>query len=379
MYSAETSHFYKTEVIKVFVLHCTSLRLSLFQVYGTPVFEEDDASSAAAAATNGDTRSRGGGGGQNFKKKVSKTSLLHSLDNEDDQTFGSPAFYSNETTGDGASGSSGQNGARERPILSIFKMLNGNRSGLSVKDVFHAQRDYPALDLGSEGGGGRLMPPPPISQAKDDAEDDEDDEEESDEQDEEDEDDNLLLPDPRFRFRPPEDRGKQQQQQPGNTWNNMAATSGPVILVTTTATTTTTRTTTTRATTTTTTTARATATTERSTTTPAWKTPIMPLSTPYGQQQLPYDRYSWDRDHHRGGSLTDIHSPSYVDTVYDTLDTPSDSRHGYHGEVDDLGQQREVNDVHDDARHYPRDHFFPMSIEPSQQRKEVLLRWVPIV
>ncbi len=367
------------KVIKVFLLNCTSLRLSLFQVYGTPVFEEDDNSSAAAAATNGGTRSRGGGGGQNFKKKVSKTSLLHSLDNEDDQTFGSPAFYSNETTGDGASGSSGQNGGRERPILSIFKMLNGNRSGLSVKDVFHAQRDYPALDLGSEGGGegGRLMPPPPIPQAKDDAEDDEDDEEESDEQDEEDEDDNLLLPDPRFRFRPPEDRGKQQQQQPGNTWNNMAVTSGPVLPVSTTATTTTTRTTTTRATTAT-TTVRTTATTERSTTTPAWKIPIMPLSTPHGQQQLPYDRYSWDRDHQRGGSLTDIHSPSYVDTVYDTLDT-SDSRHGYHGEVNDLGQQRDVNDVHDDARHYPRNHFFPMSIEPSQQRKEVLLRWVTIV
>ena len=74
-------------------------------MYGTPVFEEEEEVGGDSSLGSSNSRSRG----QTFRKKVPKTSLLHHLleeEQEDQQTFGSPAFYANDTDrGGGDSGS----------------------------------------------------------------------------------------------------------------------------------------------------------------------------------------------------------------------------------------------------------------------------------
>ena len=70
------------------------------------MFEEEEEVGGDSSLGSSNSRSRG----QTFRKKVPKTSLLHHLleeEQEDQQTFGSPAFYANDTDrGGGDSGGS---------------------------------------------------------------------------------------------------------------------------------------------------------------------------------------------------------------------------------------------------------------------------------
>jgi hypothetical protein len=304
---------------------------------------------------------------------VPKTSLLHLLEEEDDQqTFGSPAFYSNDTDRGGDTG--GQSAAKERPILSIFKMLNGNRSGLSVKDVFNAQKDL----SGGKSYGSLVRDSSAAADHADENQgsDGEGEEEEQEEEEVEEGAVDSLHPDPRFRFRPA-DNTVHQVIIPSKT-RILPGTSGPVwlditpVMTTTTRSTTRQTTTTTRTTSTTTTTASTTPTTLLS-----WSTPRTTPVPPYVQA---YDRYSWDAGgQYRGQSLADRQLPpaSYLDPVYDTGDTgvvrpeKSESDSGAMSHAADYSDNNE-----EPARHYPRDHFFPMSIEPSQHNKDTPVRFV---
>ena len=337
------------------------------------MFEEEEEVGGDSSLGSSNSRSRG----QTFRKKVPKTSLLHHLleeEQEDQQTFGSPAFYANDTDRGGGDSGSGSGQNRERPILSIFKMLNGNRSGLSVKDVFHAQRDL------NVGGGSRDQPftgDGSVGSAAGEVEKDDEEEVEED----------SLHPDPRFRFRPPEDR--LQPMVPNKVRIPAAVTSGPIRLLytttspTTTTTTSTLRTIRTTARTTTTSTPPTTTKTTTTTATTASLWPQLRTTTPVPPYVPPYDRYNWEGGQHRGLYPTHVveQPAGYMDPVYDMVDTaagnshvrPLDVHRGDSAAIPPDADYDEDSDA-EQGRHYPRDHFFPMSIEPSQHGKEAIVR-----